>query len=76
MLKATEKNYTQALWFLADATRNKMPGAPGLDEAIAMATQAEAAGVEKAKDLREVLEKQREEKNTSAAEEAARARST
>lgn len=76
MRKAASSNHGEALYFLAASTFNKIPGAPNLDEAISMATQAEACGLEKAKALREKLEKQRDKKNEATPEEAARARSS
>lgn len=76
MRKASASNNPEALYFLAAFTYNRVEGAPPLDEAILMATQAEVAGLEKAKSLREKLEKRRDKKNDNAPEEAVRARSS
>lgn len=77
MRRAAANNNPNALYFLAGTTLNKVPGAPTLEEAIRLASQAEAAGHEKAKALREKLEKHREKTGDPATnEEATRARSS
>jgi len=76
MRTAAELNHAGALYFLAGATINRVPGAPSLDEAIRFAQQAETGGFEKARALREKLEKRRKSTNDGAPEETARARSS
>ncbi len=60
MRAAATRNHLKALYFLAAAHFNRLPGAPGLDEAILFATQAEQGGHPEAADLRTRLEKRRE----------------
>jgi len=74
--KAADNNHTEALYFLAAFTYNRVPGAPGIDEAIRLAQQAEAAGHPQAAVLRQKLEKRRDTGNDAPAEETARARSS
>ncbi|MFT3870335.1 MAG: tetratricopeptide repeat protein [Nibricoccus sp.] len=76
MRRAASSNHSEALYFLAGATYKNIAGAPNLEEAISMATQAEVCGLEKAKALREKLEKRRDAKNGETVEEAAGARSS
>ena len=76
MNKAAADNYTDALCFLAGTTCNRVPGAPSLETAISMATQAETYGHPSAKDLREKLEHRLDKKSDDTPEETARARSS
>jgi TPR repeat protein len=76
MRNAAAKNNSDALYFLAGTTLNNIPGAPPLDEAIRLATQAEVVGNEKAKALREKLERRQNKSQENTPEEAARARSS
>ncbi|MBK9990010.1 MAG: sel1 repeat family protein [Verrucomicrobia bacterium] len=73
---AASHNHSEALYFLAAAAFNKIPGAPSIEDAIRLATQAEVGGLEKAKALREKLEHRLNKGNETASEEAARARSS
>ena len=74
--EAASHNHSEALYFLAGATYKKIPGAPSIEDAIRLATQAELGGLEKAKALREKLERRLNKGNEAAPEEAARARSS
>jgi TPR repeat protein len=73
---AAAKNNSDALYFLAGTTLNNIPGAPSLEEAIRLATQAEVIGNDKAKALREKLERRLNKNTENTPEEAARARSS
>lgn len=73
--QASEKNNSDAQYFLAGLTWNHDPDAPVLDVAISLAQKAENLGNAKAADLREKLEKRRKA-GTDTPEENTRTRSS
>lgn len=74
MRNASRWNHPKAMYFLAAAAYNRVPTAPGLDEAIRFAESAEKLGLPEATSLREKLEKRRDQTQEEA-EQVARARS-
>lgn len=73
ILTAARGNQVNALFFLAALTYKHEPNAPVLDDAIRYAQQAENIGHPQAAEVREMLEKRRQDK-AAAPEEATRAR--
>lgn len=73
--KAVSLNYGDAHYFLAGLCWNREPVAPSLDEAIDLALKAENLGHPNATQLREMLEKRRQQE-TAKPEENSRTRSS